>query len=183
MIGLIAVYHMMVSNISHIRKHNNPWNRRTGEHFSVELNLQLAHYFLQFHPLSCRYSCFSPNEMKLKMLDDATLGNVLVSLPVALAPGWPLLLRRPQEPPSGRRRTPAWGPEGLGSAVAVSPPQTPNPGSKRNRPHNETQKALHQPHFIKAAVSFILTHHKNKLIEERVSNMSWDRVHVHILFG
>lgn len=149
----------------------------------MELNLQLAHYFLQFNPLSRRYSCFSPNEMKLKMLDDATLGNVLVSLPVALAPGWPLPLRRPREPPSGRRQTPAWGPEGRGSAAAVSPPQTPNPGSKRNRSHSETQKALHQPHFIKAAVSLILTHHENKLKEERVSKMSWDSVHVHILFG
>ena len=43
MIGSIAVCPMMVSNNSHIRNHNNPWNRRTREHFSVELNLQLAH--------------------------------------------------------------------------------------------------------------------------------------------
>lgn len=56
-------------------------------------------------------------------------------LPVALFPDWLLPQRQQREPLSGQKRTPASGPEGRGSAVAVSLPQTLNPGSKTKVAH------------------------------------------------
>lgn len=72
---------------------------------------------------------------------------------MALVPGWLLPLRQPQELPSGRRQTPAWGPEGRGSAAAVSPPQTPNPGSKTKVDTHQT-KGITSASLRRSFISF-----------------------------
>lgn len=98
-------------------------------------------------------------------------------LPVALFPNWLLPQQQPREPPSGQRQTPALGPEGPDSVVAVSPPQTPNPRSK-----NRLQK-LYKRHYISLIeintllfrlllnkiAFFLFCHNENKLTAEEVS--------------
>lgn len=66
-------------------------------------------------------------------------------LPAAPVPGWHLLPQQPQGPLSGQRQTPAWGLEGPGLVVAVSPPQKPNPEGTTGWKNKLDKKASHQP--------------------------------------
>lgn len=89
-------------------------------------------YFLKcFIFQATESSWFSSNE--INWVGDAMIGNPF--LPVALFPDWLLPQRQQREPLSGQKQTPASGPEGRGSAVAVSLPQTLNPGSKTKVAH------------------------------------------------
>lgn len=108
---------------------------------------------------------------------------------MALFPGWPLPRQQPREPLSGQRQTPALGPEGRDSVVAVSPPQTPNPGSENRLQQLDKRHyiSLIEIHILlfrllnKIAVSFIFIHNENKLAAEQVSKMYESIVHQHTI--